>query len=438
MFRRIIVWIVTLLAMAGAARASGPFCISEPGFAALVDEQGRELIESGRFETLFTVREGALYAAGDRSGYRLYDADGQPVTDEVYGMIHDAGDCLVFRRGERFGAMDESGAAIVEPAWTQLVSNGIGGFLARDGDPLDDQPDEIIYIDASGEARRTGVFSASGLAEVRDDRMPYMASDGRFGAVDSSGEGVIPAVWRYIGAFSGGVAAAADGNGYGVLDAQGNAVVAMRYDWLDRSEAVIVGLDEEDGIDVYAADGSRLLFSLPGAGLRAALVGACLSVTGTEQARLFDAEGDLLYAASAGAVFYPGTDGQFILADGAWGESCQRILNPDGSETADGFQRLLPLAAGRYAWMLLPGVRYYSADLGGLQTSWNYDDMRWGLADAAGDRLTDAEYLEIRALAEDRLLLLTENEVILADADGAGIRRWALAESEGSNPGAGA
>ncbi len=438
MFRRAMICMAALMLAACAASASGPVCVSAPGIAVLADEQGRDLIENGRFESVFAVREGELFAAGDRSGYRLFDALGQPVTGETFGMINDAGDCLIFRRGDRFGAMNFSGGTIVEPVWTQLVCDGAGGFLALDGDPLDDQPDEIVHIDGEGEVRRTGVRVAGGLTDLRDGRMPFMASDGRFGAVDAAGACVIPARWRYIGSFSGGVAAAADDGGQGVLDAQGNAVVPMRYDWLDRGDTMIVGLDAESGIDVYAADGSKLLYSLPGAGLQAVLVGEYLAVADAAQTRLYDAGGALLCSASADAAYYPGLGGQFIVSDGAWGEPCQRLLGPDGAEIASGFQRLLPLDGGLYAWMRLPGVKYYSDDLGMLQTSWNYDELRWGLADSAGNRLTDAEYLEIRTLGADRFLLLTADEATLVGAGGAEIRRWPLTADEKSSSETGA
>ncbi len=427
-----------LMLITCAAFATGPVCVSAPGIAALVDDQGNDLVESGLFERVFAVREGELFAAGDRNGYRLFDAEGRPVTDQTFSMISDAGDCLIFRRGDCFGAMDCSGGTIVEPEWTQLVCDGAGGFLALDSDPLDDRPDEIVHIDGAGDVRRTGVRCAGGLEVFHDGRMPFRASDGRFGAVDPTGACVIPARWRYIGAFIGGVAAAADDGGHGVLDARGNAVVPMRYEWLDRGATMIVGLDAASGIDVYAADGSRLLYSLPGTGLQAALVGDYLAVADAAQSRLYDASGAQLCIASAEAAFYPGVGGQFISSDGVWGEPCQRLMGPDGTEIAAGFQRLLPLCAGRYAWMRLPGVKYYSDDLGRLQTSWNYDGLRWGLADNAGNKLTDAAYLEIRALGADRLLLLTEDEAILADADGAEIRRWPLAAGEGSSSETGA
>ena len=134
MFRRTTICMAALMLITCAAFATGPVCVSAPGIAALVDDQGNDLVESGLFERAFAVREGELFAAGDRNGYRLFDAEGRPVTDQTFSMISDAGDCLIFRRGDCFGAMDCSGGTIVEPEWTQLVCDGAGGFLALDRD----------------------------------------------------------------------------------------------------------------------------------------------------------------------------------------------------------------------------------------------------------------------------------------------------------------
>lgn len=432
MIRRMAAWLLALAALGFSARAEGAVCLSAPGFAALVDEAGEDLTNDGPFEAAFSVRDGALYAAGSRGEYRLYDASGRRVSEETFAMIRDAGDCLIFRTGGGFGAMDPGGAILLDPAWTQLVSNGAGGFLALDGDPLDDRPDEIVYVDAGGDALRTGVTTSVPLSDVTDDRMPFAAPDGRYGAVDGSGRVAIDPVWRWIGPFEGGLAAAEGEDGRGIIDAAGNVVIEPEHRWLDRGETMIAALSDA-GIDVYAPDGSALLFSVPGEGLQAALVGPYLSVSGGEWARLYGADGAPVCELPAGAAYYPGLDGQFIAVDGAWGEPCQRLMNPDGAAVSEAFQRILPLSGGRYAWLNLPGRAYYSADLGGIQKSWDYGAARWGLMDGEGNVLTEAVYPEIAAANGDRLLLRTEEEFMLSDLDGRAIRRWpATAEAPSS------
>ena len=423
MIRRIAAWLLALAALGFSARAEGAVCLSAPGFAALVDGAGEDLTNDGPYEAAFPVREGALYAAGSRGEYRLYDASGRRVSGETFAMIRDAGDCLIFRTGGGFGVMNLDGTILLAPAWTQLVSNGAGGYLTLDGDPLDDRPDEILYVDADGAALRTGVSTSVPLSDISDDRMPFAGADGRFGAVDGCGRVTIQPDWRWIGPFSGGLAAAEGEDGRGIIDTAGNTVIEPDYRWLDRGEAMIAAISE-NGIDVYAPDGSALSFTIPGEGLQAALVGPYLSASGGEWARLYGADGALVCELPAGAAFCPGLDGQFVAVDGAWGEACQRLMNADGAEASGRFQRILPLSGGRYAWLDMPGRAYYSADLGGIQKSWDYGAARWGLMDGEGNPLTEAVYLEIAPASGDRLLLRTEGEFILSDLDGRAIRRW--------------
>ena len=104
-------------------------------------------------------------------------------------------------------------------------------------------------------------------------------------------------------------------------------------------------------------------------------------------------------------------------------------MNPGGGAASGRFQQLLPLSGGRYAWLELKGVEYYSAELGRTQKSWDYSNARYGLTDGAGRVLLPARYREIRALGEDRLLLVSDFAVQLADRDGAVLKTWVTAEA---------
>ena len=434
--KRVAAAVLILILSMVSAGSFAEVCLTLPGFALLADDQGDELIPAGLYEDIFTVREGALYAAGGGGEYRLFDAAGRMLSEDRFAMIRDAGDCLIYRQGDRFGAMDAGGEALLEPVWTQLVSDGEGGFLALNGDPLDDQPDELLHIEAGGGARTTGAHVLGGLADVADGRMPFMGADGRYGAVDAEGNVAIEPVWRYIGPFAGALAVAQGESGRGVIDAEGDVVVPTEYAWLDRSDAMIAGLKDDGTVDVYAPDGASLAFTLEGR--QASLVGAHIAVSDDDGARLYDAGGRLVCAASAEAAFYPALNGQVIVADGPWGQPCQRLIDADGQAASEGFQQLLPLTGDRYGWLSMVGVVYYSDDLGGIQTSWNYDSARWGLMDGKGNRLTDAVYAQIRPLSDERLLLVTADEAILADMDGEPIRRWtlnaaAVSSSEGAS-----
>lgn len=429
MIRRVCALLLAMLALLGAARADGPLCVVDAGIAFLAEENGETLIEGDGIEDVFAVRPGALYAAGAKGSYQLYNAQGDLLGEATFAMIDDAGDCLIYRAGKLYGAMDDAGRVLLDAKWTQLVSDGAGGWLALDADPWDESPDTILRVDANGEATPTGVETTAGLSKLHDDRMPYSAPNGRWGAIDACGEVVVEATWRAMGANEGGLAKVAGPRGMGMIDADGEVVIEPDCAWLERGEGFIAAL-REGGVDVYTADGATLLYSVAGEGLTADVAGGCLVVTNGEQTRLYDSTGAMLGVYGTGTTFAPGVDGQLIASDGAWGEACVWLVDPDGSAASGRFQNLLPLVAGRYAWLSLPGTEYYSPALDRIQTSWNYDAARWGLLDGAGNALLPATYTEIRALSDDRLLLVSETEIALADLDGNVIRAWVTAAGE--------
>lgn len=423
MLRRAIAVALAALALLGAAQAEAALCVVAPQRVALTDGQGNELLSGEGVEALFEVRAGALYAAGRKGAYRLYDGTGHLLGKTVFGMIDDAGDALVYRQGGLYGAMDAAGSVLLRPRWTQLVWDGAGGWLALDGDPLDDLPDEVIHLDGSGAARRTGVATASGLAPVEGGRMPYMDGAGRWGAVNAFGEATVDAEWLGVGPFKSGVAIVSGPKGFGLIGADGGVLLEHEWEWMDRSDAMLAAMNG-DGVEVYAPDGSRCLFSIPGAWREAALAGDCLWVSDAAHSRLYGADGALLYEGAPGTTFAAGAGGQVIASDGAWGEACQWLIDPDGSAASGRFQQLLPLGEGRYAWLELDGIEYYSAELEAIQKSWDYTNPRYGLMDGAGNVLLPAQYREIRALGPDRLLLITDEAATLADRDGVAIRTW--------------
>ncbi len=428
MLKRLFAAAVVLLALSGAALGEA-LCVNASGVAALTDADGGEWLENGRFEEIFTVREGALYAAGRPGNYRLYDDEGQPLGDTPFAMIEDAGDCLVFREKGLYGAMDTAGQVIVAPMWAQLCCDGEGGWLALDSDPLDELPDEIIHLSAYGEETFTGVFTACGLTRISCGRMAFMDSDGRFGAVDAMGEIVIPAEWRYIGEFIAGMAKVAGNEGVGMIDVDGRVVIAPDHVWLERNRELIAVFDG-DSVEVYLTDSGSLAFRLPGPVREVSLVGSALAVAYEDRTCLYDGRGTLLCEGSAQAVFSPGTGGQMIASDGVWGDACQWLVDPDGSPASGRFQQLLALCPGRYAFLKIDGTEYFSTELDSLQKSWDYANMRYGLTDDRGTVLLPAVYREIRAVGDDRLLLISDGEVQLSDSDGVVLKTWITAEGE--------
>ena len=429
--RRSAIWLILLCALTGAAHAS-TLCVNAPGVVALTDNRGVEIIENGRFESMFTVRDGALYAAGRRGAYRLYDAGGQPLGDVEFSMIDDVGDTLLFRQGELYGAMRPTGELLLPARWTQLTPNGAGGWLALESDPLDEQADEIIHIDGQGGARPTGVYCAGGLSRVSGSRMPFVNGDGRYGALDDGGAIAVEPAWLYMGEYANGLAKVAGLEGMGVIDGGGRAVIAPGFRWLERSAAMIAAWDGEN-VEIYGPGGGRRRARLSGKVREVALVGDCLAVIYDGRTCLYDANGKMLCQSNGIVCYAPGTRGQLVASDGAWGEKCQYLVNPDGSKASGAFRQLLPLCAERYAFMEMTGEAYESEVLGAVQTAWDYSTCRYGLMDARGRILLSAKYREIRALSSDRLLLIGEDRTQISDRNGVVMKTWITPETAESS-----
>lgn len=427
-------WLVLLLllCLCGAARAE-TLCVSMAGVSALVDAQGCDLLPEGSFSSVFETGLDGVFAAGAPGDYGLYGEAGEALCADRFSMAAADGDVLVVRQNGLYGALDARGRLRAEPSWTQLVSDGRDGFLVLTGDPLDDQPDAVFHIDATGVVRQTGVSLMGGLRRLRENRMPFEGADGRWGCLDGNGGLVIAATWRHIGDFGNGLALVAGADGRGAIDLNGHVVIESVYDVLARGDAMIAGLTGEGRLDVYSPDGRTLRFSLESGDLQFALVGDKLALWDGTGARLLDARGAEICVASDRASFAPGLNGQIIVSESRGFETEQWLIDPDGGTASGRFQRILPLCGERYAFLSVNGVDYYSAELDMLQKSWDYSSLRYGLMDARGRQLLPAEYLEIRALGESHLLIETAYEVQLTDLNGVPVRVWPKPEAGAAN-----
>lgn len=412
--------LLLFLMLLTGARAREAYVVQAAGIAALVDAEGADLINDVPFDALFEVKEDELYAVGSGGDYALYDAQGNRLGDERYAMLEAVGDAVLCRKDGLFGALDLSGETLIAPEWAQLTYAGDGAFLALSGELYDDQPDEIISIDARGARVSTGSYTADGLRAFSDGRMMFTLSDGGRGYVDVLGRQVIPPEWRSGGDFCDGVAIVSGDAGMGLIDVEGRVVVDTEYDWIERGDGLIAALTVNGRLDVYAPDASVMLFTLETVA-EAEVCGGCVVARDADTARLYDKSGACVCEAGPGALFFPGLDGQIIMMDGGWGEACQRILNPDGSVASGDYQYLLPLCGGRYASL------YF--DDGGT---------RYGLLDAEGREVLSADYLEILPAGEDRLVLVTGDSVCFADMDGCVLREWPVSETAAPSSEAGA
>ena len=416
---------VAVLMLCASAGASGAYIVNADDIAMLVDAQGDALLSRDGVKDIFEIRDG-LYAVGAEGAYMLCDATGEHLLDDRFEMAWCDNDALILRQNGLLGAMGADNAWQVKPAWRQLVSNGSGAFMAISADPGDDHADEIFYIRPTKAPVSTGIHTSNGLRPFSEGRMSFRSDNGLYGYLDARGRVALPTVWRYAGDFKSGVAIVSDGESMGLIDKRGEEVVPLQYSWMARGDGILAGLSPDGRLDVYAPDGRLLFYSVAGPITQAAIAGRAVAVTTEGMTKLLDGAGSCVIRASRDALFSPGLGGQYIVRDGAWGDTCQWLIAQDGSAASGRYQRLLPLIGGRYAFMAMSGTEYQSGDFDETLTEWDYDSIRYGLLDASGHELLSAEYREIRAVGDDRLLLTDDLCVRFADLDGNVLQTWPL------------
>ena len=426
---------MVMMMWAVSACAQAPYRITLPDGDALITEEGIYIIEPGMCERILTIEPGNVYLAGNSGSYRILDGRGKILSPVVVSMARYTGGAIIFRHDGFYGVMDMTGEILIEPIWTQIAANGDGGYLALNDSPFDNVADEIIYIDGDGIQTPSGSHTVGILPDIRHDRMPYMTTDGRYGFVDGKGNALTEPVWLYAGGFENGAAIVADEVGLGLIDAQMNSVLPCGYVFLERNEYLTAALSADGILEVYSSDGKKQLFAMEAKGCAVTISGGCVALTDQDSARLFSRDGRCIYTGSPKASFSEGLNRQIIVSDGEWGDKCVWIMDPDGSAVSEPCQQILPLAGNRYAFYTMRGATYFSEVLGGLQKSWDYDSIRYGMLDSGGREILPADCLEILAVEDDRFILVKNDGVHLSDAGGNIIKSWLLPEEDLSSSG---
>ena len=429
-WKRLLIGALASLLGMGAARAEALLCVSAEDCAALLTVDGREIIAPGEWSDVFCLTAGR-YALGcqTESGFRyaLCDGEGLLITSADYEMLSAAGDVILFRQNGLYGAMDVEGKQLVNAEYTQLTAAG-DGFLAMTDDPFDEDADEIFRVTSDGEVFSTGVSSDEGLSSLSDDRMPFQnPRNERYGYINSQGEVVIEAQFETADAFEGGIARASTDGLLGVIDADGEWQIEPKYDYLEIGDGVIVGLSGHECAIVFDME-CRERFRVEGSKLEAAVVGSFPVLLEGDVLRVYTAQGDELFETDTQTKLTVGLDGQLILSDGDWSASCVSLVSPEGVRAERTDQHLIPLSDGRYAFVKMNVAAYYSEELDEVRHSTDYDSLRCGMIDSAGNEILPAEYLEIRALGENRFLAIAEEGLRVVDGDGNVI--WSRLEEE--------
>lgn len=428
LIRRAMLFLALYLIFSGAA-AEERLCVVTDDLAALLDRDGAEIIPPGVYDDLFSVVDGTLYAAGEPGAYALCDAFGRLLTEPAYEMFSAMDDVVLFRQDGLFGAMTMEGEILQSAQWTRLVPTADGRFFALRTNPLDDSADVVWMLSPNEEPVSTGVRTASGLAPLADDRMPFRAPDTElFGYLDSNGRVTIPAQYDYAGSFEDGLARASMDGKFGIISVDGSWIIRPEYDFLELGDGIFVGLSGRELCVVYDAANCVERFRVEGVNLRVAAVGSHPIVVDDSGMSLYSADGELLLRTAANSTIAPGAEEELILSDGDWGSHCVVIIHPDGTLSERRDQHLLPLDENRYAFMTMTVATYYSDALQSIRYSCDYDSMRFGMMDAAGNEIIPAEFTEIRRLALYRYLTIAPDFLRVIDENGNVLWQYELKE----------
>lgn len=429
-----IIMVMILFLFFGCGAVAEEFlCVTTEEFAVLLTMNGDEVVTAGEYDEFFCIVPGELYAGGRKSEelflYDLLDESGNVVSDQPCEMYAPSGDKILFRLNGLYGAMDSYGNILIPERYTQLVSNENGGWFALATDPNDDDPDQILLIDAAGEVLQSGVYTVEGLKKVTDGRMLFCSPDTeKYGYLDEKGGIAIEAKLSYAGAFSGGMARAAQDGLFGVLSASGDWTVQPRYSYIELGPRVILGMLGRKTCIVWDAMTCTELFRVDGMGLSAAIVGEGILISDESSVRLYGADGSLLLEGDADVSVTPGAGDQLLFSDGEWGTACVSIVNADGTRFSRLDQHLLPLDDERYAFMTMNVAAYNSQALGEIRYSGDYDSIRYGMLDRNGMEILPAEYLDITCIGENRYLTVAEDGYRVIDGEGTVL--WSCIEEE--------
>ena len=413
--KRIAAIAAALMMICGFARAE--VCVRMDDGAALLREDGTEIVSVGAYADIVSLGDGLFAAQDPEGGYALMDGTGRLLSEERYDALRPGQGLLPAQRDGGWGLLDAGGAERSSFIYGQIVPTGAGGYWATLGDADDLESDLLVLLDENGQESATGVYvrklgsASEGLLSV------FLPGTGLWGYCDAGGRVVIAARYSYAGPFISGCAAVVCDGRYGAIDTAGAYVADPDYDFIEISEAgFLLAARNQEGVWVLDPDGSEIA-AYEDENCFAALVGEGYMVADAETVRIFDAAGAQIAEAGAKASVSEGMNGQLILSDGMWGEACVGILG-----TQARYQNLYPLGTseggGVYAYMEANAARYVNDLLGEIQLSVDMESARYGIVGADGVQRTPFAYLSIAYLADDRFLARSELEWQMIDADG--------------------
>lgn len=408
--KKITILLLCLLA-AACANASASVAVRMKDVAVLLTREGETLVEPGTYADIVPL-DGGCFAAKTGERYALMDEDGICRTEAIYERIAAGNGGFLVEADGVWGILNRDGKILAEPAFSEIRFDGAGGFwtVTEEG---------MLGRIAAGGSRMTTEHFVLRTADAPTEGLLCVqsAENDRFGYIGTDGNFAIAPVFDYAEPFVCGVAPVTFGGGRGAIDTSGAYVLPPVYDTLQISGAgALLAGKRGAGVTAFDRSGNEIARYL-GETVSAAVAGDGWVIYDGTQVRAFDASGEEILRANADAAVLPGIGGAWIVSDGAWGEACVRLYGSDAV-----YQDLFPLGTSGgeaiYGVLTVPTARYMNDLLGEIQLSTDMDSVRYGIADARGNALTECIYLSLDFVEDDRLLARTETDWRMIDARG--------------------
>lgn len=413
--KRYLIALLCIALMLGSARAA--VSIRMDGSAALLDEDGTEIVAAGEYGDIVSLG-GGLFAAERDGLYALMGEDGGLRTEAVFSEMRIAGKLILARRDGKWGQLYPDGSERCPFEYSLILPSVSQNSWALRGDPNDMESDKLYRIDAQGRQHATRLYvramsrtAAGGLLGI------VLRGSSQYGYCSALGEIAIAPAFDYAGDFVNGLAPVVTGGRYGAIDRKGRLVVPAEYDFLEIGEAgIVIAAKSRIGVYVFDMNGVETA-RYEGEDVYIASVGEGYAVVNSEFLYVYGRDGSLLLEAPPESIVLEGVNGQLIISDGMWGEECVYL-----NGTREKYQNLYPLGTADgeaiYACMTANVGRYVNDLLGEIQLSTDMDSARYGVVGAEGTMLTECVYYSLDYLADDRLLARTAEAWQMIDSRG--------------------
>ena len=251
MMRRISIFLSVVILFTSACAQT--YCADTGESGILFNDEGEILCPMGMYDDILPVADG-IFAAKTEEGWLLLDDEGEQLSDIVYEDVYEDGGFLLLKKDGLYALADLQLALRCDHAYTQIVSNGEGSFLALKTEPNDDRGDGVYLLDENGNETTVGTILLYGLNEFSCGRSVAVGSGGkRTGYIAPDGTWAINAQYGYGAQFvSDGLTVASVDSGVGLIDVNGNWIVSPKFECIaltqDNPVAAICTSDGRIGL----------------------------------------------------------------------------------------------------------------------------------------------------------------------------------------------